>query len=50
MLEQSDIPLFLCKWLCLDVGLKKQAEYWLLCLFKHFFQFRNLFRNRFGKR
>lgn len=21
MLEQSDIPLFLCKWLCLKVGL-----------------------------
>lgn len=24
MLEQSDIPLFFCKRLCLDVGLKKR--------------------------
>mgnify|MGYP007105515225 CR=1 FL=1 len=26
MLEQSDIPLFFCKRLCLDVGLKKEIS------------------------
>ncbi len=26
MLEQSDIPLFLCRWLCLKVGLKSRQS------------------------
>ena len=34
MLEQSDIPLFLCMWLCLNVGFN--FEFLLMTFVNHF--------------